>query len=56
MRRPGRTALALVAALATAATAAPRVTVGPGQYRPVFPTSPGEQVVEVRGSSSTWCR
>lgn len=43
-----RAALALVAALATAATAAPRVTVGPGQYRPVFPTSPGEQVVEVR--------
>ena len=48
MHRPGRAALALVAALATAATAAPRVTVGPGQYRPVFPTSPGEQVVEVR--------
>ena len=43
------TALVAVALMATVAVAGPRVKVGPGVYRPVFPTSPGEAEVQVAG-------
>ncbi|MBK9035739.1 MAG: formylglycine-generating enzyme family protein [Myxococcales bacterium] len=39
--------LLFVALVAAPAAAAPRVVIGPGTYRPLFPTSPGETEVAV---------
>lgn len=44
-----RTIIALVLLATASASAGPRVVVGPGTYRPVFPTSPGEASVAVPG-------
>lgn len=44
-----RTIIALVLLATASASAGPRAVVGPGTYRPVFPTSPGEASVAVPG-------